>query len=242
MQTAIIRHRKLVLVSVVIALVIGAVSLAVLRTSPRAWFVYGHNTIRELQDVPPGPVRLEGVVTYIDQSGKRFWIQDQTGAIAIRQNSASLVLHAGQVVHVDARKTKLYDSSLGLVSIGLKDEVVTPTKKDRALPEAIQVSLAIAPGVEEDGVRVEIHGAVHATAQDEFGRLRITIGDSLKEVTVIAPRTSADSSNWKDAAITVTGVMETKIDDAGALVAGQIWVREPVDIHVDIRNIPNARL
>jgi diguanylate cyclase (GGDEF)-like protein len=243
MQTALTSHRrKFLIASIFIAiLLLGAAAL-----SQNTWQLFGfahkHNAIQELQDVAPGPVHLEGVVTYIDQAGKRFWIQDDTGAIAIQQDPSALNIHAHQAVLVDARKTQLYNSSLGLASIELKDVVVTHRKKYRDIPEAIQVTLATLPGIEKDGVEVEMKGVVHAVTTDKSGRLNITVGDSLKEITVVAPGTSSDFSRWANAAITLQGVIETKIDEEGTPLTRQIWVQEPQDIQVSAEKIPSPAL
>ena len=65
-----------------------------------------HNTIQELQDLPVhSAVHLIGVVTYVDEPGGRFWLQDETGAIPIAANPAQAGVHVGQTVSIDATKT-----------------------------------------------------------------------------------------------------------------------------------------
>jgi len=46
----------------------------------------GRNTIAELRELPLGRVKVRGVVTYVDNGNKRFWLQDESGAIAIDQD------------------------------------------------------------------------------------------------------------------------------------------------------------
>ncbi|MFP5230860.1 MAG: putative bifunctional diguanylate cyclase/phosphodiesterase [Acidobacteriota bacterium] len=64
------------------------------------------NTIRELQALPlHASVHLIGVVTYVDASGKLFWIQDETGAMPIVVKPLPAGIHAGQAVSVLAGKS-----------------------------------------------------------------------------------------------------------------------------------------
>ncbi len=63
------------------------------------------NTIRELPALPlHSSVHLIGVVTYVDEPGKLFWIQDETGAIPIAVKPLPTGIHAGEAVSVLAGK------------------------------------------------------------------------------------------------------------------------------------------
>ena len=44
-------------------------------------FAWKHDSIQDLRELPVGPVRLEGVVTYADANEDKIFIQDETGAI-----------------------------------------------------------------------------------------------------------------------------------------------------------------
>jgi len=64
------------------------------------------DTIQELQALPlHAAVHLIGVVTYVDEPGKLFWIQDETGAMPITVKSFPTGIHAGEAVSVLAGKT-----------------------------------------------------------------------------------------------------------------------------------------
>jgi uncharacterized protein YdeI (BOF family) len=44
-----------------------------------------HNTIQELRNLPVNSaVHLIGVITYVDEQGKLFWLKDETGAMPIK--------------------------------------------------------------------------------------------------------------------------------------------------------------
>src|SRR5580698_7187328 len=69
-----------------------------------------HDKVRSLEELPLGAkVRLLGVVTYIDLPGKRFWMQDETVAVAISGADAVAGIHVGQAVAVNAVKTSPYN-------------------------------------------------------------------------------------------------------------------------------------
>ena len=74
------------------------------------WSVSRHNPIQELREITVGArVHLLGVVTYADSPQNRFWIQDETGAVAIGVNPARAGVCEGETVSVEATKTALYD-------------------------------------------------------------------------------------------------------------------------------------
>src|ERR1039458_8016832 len=83
---------------------------------------FSHNTIQELQEIPIGKVvHLAGVVTCIDPVGERFWLQDDTGAIAIKEPPGILSVNTGESITVEATKTAHYDAALGPSSVALKN-------------------------------------------------------------------------------------------------------------------------
>lgn len=84
-------------------LVLGAGILA--SASCQASVSSQHNTIRQIQNLPAhSVVHLIGVVTYVDQADKLFWIQDETGAMPIKVNPLPAEVHAGLAVSVIAGK------------------------------------------------------------------------------------------------------------------------------------------
>jgi diguanylate cyclase (GGDEF)-like protein len=63
-------------------------------------------TIQDLQALPlHSSVHLIGVITYVDEPGKLFWIQDETGAMPITVDPLPASVHAGAAVSVLAGKT-----------------------------------------------------------------------------------------------------------------------------------------
>ena len=90
-------ERKSKLAGIVISIaLVAALALVLVNVPSSLWSSHPqHNNIRDLEVLPLGPVRLEGVVTYVDRVNKRFWLQDDTGAIAIGEDANAKVT-AGQ--------------------------------------------------------------------------------------------------------------------------------------------------
>ena len=86
-----------------------------------------HDTIQELQELPlHSVVHLIGVVTYVDQAGKLFWIQDETGAMPIAVSVLPVDVHAGQAVSIVAGKIARQDMLQGATNVALEHVRVEP--------------------------------------------------------------------------------------------------------------------
>jgi hypothetical protein len=66
-----------------------------------------HNSIRDLQELPLGRVRVQGVITYIDPGNKRFSLQDESGGMFLTGDASTTGLNVGQQVLLQADKTHL---------------------------------------------------------------------------------------------------------------------------------------
>jgi diguanylate cyclase (GGDEF)-like protein len=244
LKTAPQYRRSLIIISAIAGAVLVGVGLLFWRDlMPITWPVTNRqNEIRNLQDLPLGPVHVEGVVTYVDGPAKKFWIQDDSGALAIEQDPSALNLHVRQTVHVEAKKTQMYNAARGLASVALRNVVVIPSKRYRELPEPIPVSSETLPQLVDNGVRIQMKGVVHEIGSDEFGRVRMVVGDSPKEISVLGPSLTEDVSNWTNSEIQFVGVIETQTDPEGTVIARQVLVQERRDLQVDVRNKPIPKL
>ncbi|MGB9030687.1 MAG: hypothetical protein WCC27_11260, partial [Acidobacteriaceae bacterium] len=92
-----------------------------------------HNTIQELRNLPVNSaVHLIGVITYVDEQGKLFWLKDETGAMPIRANPLPAGVLAGEEVAIEAFTT--LDASNGPSSVGLQKIRVHPTAHKDLVP------------------------------------------------------------------------------------------------------------
>jgi len=210
-----------------LAAVLGLVSgAAIICTATWQWSVLSrHDTIQQLQELPVNArVHLIGVVTYADRPGRRFWIQDDTGAVSIPVNRADSDVHAGQTVAIDATKTAPYDLRKGPVSADLQQIDVRPTAAHVRLPQPFPVTLANFPTAEKNGVRIETTAVLRAASVDADGRAHLQIADSGPEVEVIVARPDRDYSSLIDTRMQIVGLPEQVRTAHGALVANRIWV------------------
>ncbi len=224
------RWKFSVLGLIAVALLVLLWSLARFDTS----FLAKHDDIRGLQELPVGAIaHLQGVVTYSDPAEKRFWIQDDTGAVAIDQDPGNYGIRAGQSVNVAGMKTRRYDPLIGNSSVGLKDLQVSTTKTPLRLSPPAEVSLRMFPDREKAGTRMLLHGVVRQVIRDGRGRLQLAVGESGLEVPVTLPEGNGDISHWVDAKVRVIGIGESTYNEQGAMLRRHIWVKSSDDIQVE---------
>jgi diguanylate cyclase (GGDEF)-like protein len=216
----------------VVGLVLGA---GLLCSALWEWSaVARHNTIQELQDLPVNaPVRLIGAVTYIDEPGQRFWIEDETGAIPISANPAGVGVRVGENVSIDATKTARYERSQGPVSVGLERIRVRPTSARVKLPQPFPVTLANFPTVEKNGIRVQTTAVVRDAAVDASGRAHLSIADGGQEVEVTIAKPEGETTGLIDSRIRIAGLPEQVRTPQGAVVRNEMWVPSGHDLRVE---------
>lgn len=186
--------------------------------------------IRELQELQLGPVRLRGVVTYVDAPGKRFWIQDESGAILINQDPTEAGIHFKQLVQIEAKKTHPYDPQLGFGSVVLTGFRITVVKARGELPPPAPATIQAFPEKEKNGIRVTMRGVLHSVSYRKDGLAVATLGTSGQEVFLMLPRNVGDLSAWVNAAVQVTGVSDVLLDEGGSAQSKNIWVQDGKDI------------
>ncbi len=174
----------------------------------------GFHTIDNLESFAVGSnVRLRGIVTYYDFSGKQFYIQDETGAIKLVLNNQDYALHAGQTVELNGTVTHPYDRLGGISSLGITIKEVK-VRGERKLPPAILSSLRDMPRGDKAGVRVEVHGIVR-TVQWQDGHLLLALAADGAEipvtVTPVSPNSMLDGLA-PDAKVMVRGPAQAGLD------------------------------
>jgi diguanylate cyclase (GGDEF)-like protein len=199
----------------------------------RTAFPAAHDSIRNLQELPAGAVaHLLGVVTYTDPAGKRFWIQDDTGAIAINQDPQPYGLQVGQSVRVQGRKTHPYDPLVGATSVGLSDIKVTPAKVRLKLAAPPQASLKSLPAKERTGMRVQLSGVVRRITRDRLGRVQLAFGDGGQEATATLASAQGDTSQWENAKVRIICVGEVTYGENGRPLDKYLWIQDSSDIRI----------
>ena len=239
------RQLRAILVSTVAmaAVVIALLLKTTLITTLRSILLTQHNKIQDLQDLPNGPVRLQGVVTYADASGKRFWIQDDTGALAIAQDPVTSGIQAGELVVIEARKTHAYDPLAGLASVGLNDSKIVAIQGHKEMPHPITATLKTLPLKEKNGIRVQLEGVVHRATRDANGQIQMWIGQSEQEVLAVAPPTNGDISRWRNRKVGVVAVSDTTFNTNGGFIVSQrLWIQSISDLQIGHETPPPTPL
>ena len=195
---------------------------------------FSHNSIQELQEIPIGDVvHLVGVVTYIDPVGERFWLQDDTGAIAVNEPPGILGVDTGESITVEATKTAHYDAFLGPSSVALKNVKVIVTRGRVPLQRPPFVVPADLPEGEKSGTRIQTTAIVRGVSTDSHSRAHLAIAEFGDEAELILPRSDAGLSQLVDAKMHVIGVPEELRNRYGTVVSRRIWVSTNEDVQIE---------
>jgi len=226
-----IGHRFVWAVAIPVLLLAGVGTTLVLRSST----VFSkHDTIQYLTLMQmSSTARLLGVVTYVDVPGNRFWIQDETGAIAISGNPVSAMVHAGETVDVKAVKTAHYDPNVGPDSMALREVSVSSSFFRVKVPPPAPATLAKFPGQEKNGIRILVPAVIRDAKLDSSGRVQLTIQDAKAAADLIIAQPDRDYSKLVDASIRVLGVPEEVRNSSGDLISKRVWVTSGKDVTVE---------
>ncbi|HKR26956.1 MAG TPA: hypothetical protein VJS11_05860, partial [Acidobacteriaceae bacterium] len=193
-----------------------------------------HTNLQQLQDLPAGTrVHLLAQVTYIDARGKRFWVEDETGAAPVPVDPAAAHVHAGENVIVSAVKAGHYDPLQGPASYNLEQVVVKPTSADVKLPLPGVADLDNFPAPEKNGQRVTMQAIVREFQIDPQGYPTLIVGKSGYPVGVIVPPPTGDLTSLVDASVTITGIPEQQRDAQRRIIASNLWVPSWNDVRVE---------
>ncbi|MGA7522542.1 MAG: EAL domain-containing protein [Acidobacteriaceae bacterium] len=195
-----------------------------------------HDPVQMLQELPVhSVVHLAGVVTYVDQPGNRFWIEDETAAIPLPLpgNPVQAGILVGSTVQVDAVKTARYDPDQGLASVHLQQIRVAPSPRAVQLPAPIPVTLAEFPRPEKNGVRVQVSAVVRAVQIDSHGQADLFIADRGRDVELVIPRPDRDYTKLVDSRIGIIALPEQIRTAQGALLLNRLWLPAGSDLQVE---------
>ncbi|HEY1462366.1 MAG TPA: EAL domain-containing protein [Terriglobales bacterium] len=176
---------------------------------------------------------LQGIVTYADVLGKRFWVQDNTGAIAINQNPQSFGLHGGETVNVTGKKTHAYMLYGGPSSVNLSDVNVAVAQTHLELQTPVSATIRTMPEKEKIGIRVQLAGVAHQVSRDALGHEQISIGEAGQEIFASFANNKTDLSQLIDAEVQVTGVSESVYDENGRTLTRHLWAEDSDDIKLN---------
>ena len=169
--------------------IIATLALLFVGTQTRLRYQWqSRNTIAELRELPLGQVKIRGVVTFVDYPNKRFWMQDESGAIAINQDPGLIDARQGDVVFVEMKKTHAYDPTFGLPSLGLSDFKVNRRVRNAPLPVPEKAAIPTLSQQAKTGIRVKVEGVVHGAHPDGTGIAQLSLGDEGQESGICAGR------------------------------------------------------
>jgi diguanylate cyclase (GGDEF)-like protein len=189
-----------------------------------------HVSIRGLQEVPMGPERLRGIVTYVDRQNKRFWLQDGTGAISIEIDSGIPHINVADQLLLRTKKTHVFDPTIGLQSVGLQLQGVTVLRSHVPLPQAAPATVNTFPDKDKNGLRVVVEGVLHSIVHEPDGLDLLYFGETEQEIVAVVPASHNNRDSWINSRLRITGVSENKLDQGGSVQARYIWVSDVQDV------------
>jgi PAS domain S-box-containing protein len=189
--------------------------------------------IRQLtreQAARQNPVRLQGVVTFFDQTNFFRFLQDNTAGIYFYLDASSNnpPLEAGQLIELE-----------GEVSPGEYAPIVIPSRIKilgaGTFPEPKPVTFEQLVSGQDDSQFVETHGIVRAVHFDrESGYFQIEIATGGGRLTAYASKLPvAQSGDLVDCLVTVRGVCVTRFNRQRQLFDIRLLVPRPTDLVVD---------
>jgi len=192
------------------------------------------NTIQEIQELPvDSNVRLVGVVTFVDDPGGRFWMEDESGALSIPVSPRAAGIHVNQTVEVRAIKTTPYDRSRGANSIVLRNVQVKASAAQVKLPQPVPIELPNLPPAEKSGIRIQISTVVRSVRKDADNRTVLSIADTPIEYSVVIGEPGGDYSKLVNARVRIVALSEQILSPQGWPISIQFWVSSGRDLLIE---------
>jgi diguanylate cyclase (GGDEF)-like protein len=191
---------------------------------------HGRTTIADLRELPGGQVKLRGVVTYVDGVNRRFWLQDETGAIAVNQDPRLTDTRPGDAVQVQMRKTHPYDPAAGLPSIGSVDFRVRRSRRNAPLPLPAKLTIPNLSQHADAGIRVTVEGVVHGASAKGNDLVQVVLGDQGQEVQAFVPGDPHHFAQLLNVRVRITGVLDVLQDVGWSPTSELIWVQNATDV------------
>ena len=192
-----------------------------------------HDAIESLEEIAvQTPVRLLGVVTYADGPGKRFWLQYQSGAIAVPADPAAAGVSVGETVIVDAVKSARYKAADGLSSIHLQNVRVHRALFSAKLPQPLAASLANFPSADKNGTMVQMTVIVRDAYLDGEGRAHLEISNNEQKIEAIVAHPDTRFEQLVNAKVHLVGLPEVSDNAEQQGLSRRIWVNAASDLKV----------
>ena len=193
-----------------------------------------HDPLASLPDAPLGTrLHFAGVVTYVDEPGNRFWIEDETGAAPIPADTRAAKLTVGETVAVEAVKAASFQRAQGPGNAVLVEVKVSGSGAHIRLPQLMPVSLGRFPDSSKNGLQIQVSGVVRAAKLDRFGRAEIDIATNGREVPLMVAHPAADYTKWVNAEVRATGVPEEIRDPRTKVAYDTLWVPAGSGVQVE---------
>lgn len=170
------------------------------------------------------PVRLHGVVTYVDPADNHLFVQDESAGIYVHKGVGDIGVRPGDRVRVEGR------SGPGNLAPVVLDPRITPLGSG-PLPAARAVGAARFLTGRDDCLRVQLVGIVRAVDRRSSRLLMVLEADGLRlQARLANAPPELESESLVDASLRVEGVCSTEANWRGQLVSTTLFVARPQDM------------
>ncbi len=190
-------------------------------------------SIRQIRQLPAhattqAPVRLRGIVTYVDPLLEQFFIQDETGGLRSDNLSDNVAIDFVSIVELTGTATESGSSPAGAF-----DQIRVIRAAPQQLPEPVVARAQDLVSGDLQYRFVQIEGRVRSAWIDDSGRLVLTLESEGREIKVLVRQEvgGVDYRVYPGAKVQATGVLAATTDAAGEvrelrlLVQSAPWVR-----------------
>ena len=175
-----------------------------------------------------GTAAVEGVVTFVNTSEKKFYFQDGTAALGLTLPEQS-TLHVGDRVSVLGTITRTVREARGSDDLSLTN-ITVQTLGHEPLPKAEQVSLSDLADSSENN-RVQTSGIVRDLDSDG-SHAALELNSTHPVLVKVLNMRAFPTNNLLDARVQVTGVLTYEFDASTRVRRPLLWVSDAASIQV----------
>ena len=163
------------------------------------------------------PVVLQGVVTFADELGTYFFLQDETSGIYVQAGELGMAVNRGDRIVLEGVTYS------GKFASGVRDPVIRVAGHG-GMPASAEATIVDLVRGRYDSLWVETRGVVRSVVR-EGSDVIVTLADGGEKLQVRLKELSEElPSGWVDSELRVSGVSSTKFDARGRLEKFQLLV------------------
>ncbi len=202
-------------VLIVAVLVLGSCAAALLPLLYPSAFSFVSSRmlgVNDLLGIAAGnPVRVKGIVTFVDSAEGFYYLQDENAGVRLRSADSGRMPIVGDEISIAATIEEAHDANIGGRTITLRDVHIERIAQDQLPPAKLRpLAELFGDASGHEAIRVQTGGIVRA-ARRAGARMLLEIGDNGRRVPVVVLDNGVlTRDSLLDARITVRGVVQVE--------------------------------